>query len=104
MLGGINGLKYWAWFKITSHILAVLRLFIKFKNWQTEVFLTTVVSRKVFISGYVAGISGEKVEINPLPAKGAAKLLSRQQKPATLYMDTIAACEIICKKYSKYRV
>ncbi|KAG8199423.1 hypothetical protein JTE90_000291 [Oedothorax gibbosus] len=46
------------------------------------------------------GISGEKVEINPLPPKGAAKLLSRQQKPATLYMDTIATCEIISKKYN----
>ncbi|GBL97706.1 Target of rapamycin complex 2 subunit MAPKAP1 [Araneus ventricosus] len=46
------------------------------------------------------GISGEKVEINPLPPKGAAKLLSRQQKPATLYMDIIAACEIVSKKYN----
>ncbi|GIZ01338.1 target of rapamycin complex 2 subunit MAPKAP1 [Caerostris extrusa] len=43
------------------------------------------------------GISGEKVEINPLPPKGAAKLLGRQQKPATLYMDSIAACEIVSK-------
>ncbi|GIY32823.1 target of rapamycin complex 2 subunit MAPKAP1 [Caerostris darwini] len=46
------------------------------------------------------GISGEKVEINPLPPKGAAKLLGRQQKPATLYMDSIAACEIVSKKYN----
>ncbi|KFM61089.1 Target of rapamycin complex 2 subunit MAPKAP1, partial [Stegodyphus mimosarum] len=46
------------------------------------------------------GISGEKVEINPIPQKGAVKLLSRQQKPATHYMDTIAACEIVSKKYS----
>lgn len=50
------------------------------------------------------GISGEKVEINPLPPKGtAAKLLSRPQKPMTLYMDSIAACEIISKKYSPGR-
>ncbi|XP_042894965.1 target of rapamycin complex 2 subunit MAPKAP1 [Parasteatoda tepidariorum] len=46
------------------------------------------------------GISGEKVEINPLPQKGAAKLLTRQQKPTTLYMDTIATCEIISKRYN----
>lgn len=46
------------------------------------------------------GISGEKVEINPLPQKGPAKLLTRQQKPATYYMDSIAACEIVSKKYS----
>ncbi|GFY75666.1 hypothetical protein TNIN_443051, partial [Trichonephila inaurata madagascariensis] len=45
-------------------------------------------------------ISGEKVEINPLPPKGAVKLLGRQQKPATLYMDTIATCEIVSKKYT----
>ncbi|XP_054712411.1 target of rapamycin complex 2 subunit MAPKAP1-like [Uloborus diversus] len=46
------------------------------------------------------GISGEKVEINPLPPKGAAKLLSRQQKPAIYYMDCIAACEIVSKRYN----
>ncbi|XP_023233988.1 target of rapamycin complex 2 subunit MAPKAP1-like [Centruroides sculpturatus] len=46
------------------------------------------------------GISGEKVEINPLPQKGTAKLLTRQQKAVTYYMENIAACEMINRKYS----
>lgn len=46
------------------------------------------------------GISAEKVEINPLPQKGAAKLFSRPQKPTTYYMESVAACEILSKKYS----
>lgn len=46
------------------------------------------------------GISGEKVEINPLPQSGAIKIVTRQQRPATYYMDTIAACEMVPKKYN----
>lgn len=53
-------------------------------------------------SFFPTGISAEKVEINPLPPKGAAKLLTRPQKPTTYSMDSIAACEIISKKYSVY--
>lgn len=44
------------------------------------------------------GISAEKVEINPLSLRGAAKLLSRHMKAVTYNVDVIAACDMIGKK------
>ncbi|GFS72957.1 target of rapamycin complex 2 subunit MAPKAP1 [Nephila pilipes] len=63
-------------------------------------FNVTVIQKMGMNYDVQLGISGEKVEINPLPPKGAVKLLGRQQKPSTLYMDTIATCEIVSKKYN----
>ncbi|XP_013789435.1 target of rapamycin complex 2 subunit MAPKAP1-like [Limulus polyphemus] len=46
------------------------------------------------------GISGEKVELNPVPHKGTAKFWTWQQKAVTLDVEHIAACEMLNRKCS----
>lgn len=48
------------------------------------------------------GISGKKVDINPLPNKSSTKLWSWQPKAATFPVESIADCEMV--KISKSRV
>jgi hypothetical protein len=44
----------------------------------------------------VAGISGEKVEIDPVASKSGTKLF--RQKPVTYEADSIASCDMIEEK------